>query len=152
MVGLGCGGLLCQALGGVYREVCADTDIRVQAVGTLLLSQHDTQSLGNSSVSSLFQSLPPVLILAGCRAEQIFLANSELGDSLTVRRTATFLGELVPSVGESSDLAEEVKWGQSAEGIHITHSKPVRQFCWHCRGDYIAAVTADGKGRGDSFH
>lgn len=103
------------------------------------------------------------LVLVNYRAEHIILVNSDVGDSLTVKRTVAFLGELALSAGEASGPAEasgpveEVKWGQreggDAEGIHISHSKPVRQFCWHCKGDYIAAVTADGrtgvgKGRG----
>lgn len=83
-------------------------------------------------------------MLLNHRAEHILLINSEVGDSLVVKRTTSFLEELPISVGESS-AAEHVRWERKEGRVYITHSKKVQQFCWHCKGDYIAAVTADGK-------
>ena len=77
------------------------------------------------------------------RGKQILLMNSEVGDSLVVKHTSSFLETLPISVGESS--AEHVDWERKKGRVHITHNKEIHQFCWHCKGDYIAAVTADGK-------
>jgi hypothetical protein len=79
-----------------------------------------------------------------CRDEQILLMNSEIGDSLAVKHTTDFLGELILSAGVASSSAETIEWGRRDNGIHITHNSLVRHFCWHSKGDYFAAVTADG--------
>lgn len=85
------------------------------------------------------------LVLVNCRGEQIFVINSEVGDYLTVKCTAGFLGELTFSAGEPSS-AEHVEWGRrEGGGVHITHRTQVQQCCWHGKGDYIAVVTANGR-------
>lgn len=84
-----------------------------------------------------------------CRAEDVVLVNSEVGDQLCVRRTVSLLSELPlgGSVGEASSRAAlgGVEWRREGERVHIKHSKPVQQVCWHCRGDYLASVSADGE-------
>lgn len=74
--------------------------------------------------------------------EHIFLVNSMVGDSLTVKRTAAFLEELPFNVGEA-DSTQHVVWGleRNKARVDISHSKSVRQFCWHSKGDYLAVVT-----------
>ena len=74
------------------------------------------------------------------------MLNSTVGDHLIVKRTTCFLEELPFDAGEASGAPEQVQWSwEGREGrVSITHARPVRQFCWHCRGDYLAAVTANG--------
>ena len=69
-----------------------------------------------------------------------------VGDSLAVKHTAAFLEELPFNVGEA-DSTQHVQWGweKSKARVDISHSKSVRQFCWHSKGDYLATVTAAGE-------
>lgn len=63
---------------------------------------------------------------------------------MVVKNTTAFLDQLPfsmePAVGG-------VVWGseQDAGRIHVTHGKPIQQVCWHSKGDYLAAVSADGR-------
>lgn len=127
--------------------MCVHLDLSVQASSACLLSQHSAQSAGCSSVSLASASLqPPYLSATPLRDEQIFLINSELGDHLVVKRTTSFLEALPLNTGEAGGSEHmRCEWGRSEGRVLVTHAKPVRQFSWHCKGDYLAAVTADGK-------
>lgn len=61
---------------------------------------------------------------------------------MVVKNTTAFLDQLPFSMEQG---VGGVVWGQDAGRIHVTHSKPVLQVCWHSKGDYLAAVSADGR-------
>ena len=121
--------------------------IPIQASGSRFLPKHQPQSVRHSSVSTLnhhnYSGAEAPLLH---REEHIFLVNSMVGDSLTVKRTAAFLEELPFNVGEA-DSTQHVVWGveRNKTRVDISHSKSVRQFCWHSKGDYLAVVTVAGK-------
>lgn len=84
-----------------------------------------------------------------CRAEYVFFVNSQMGDHLVVKHTSALLSDLPLSANvedaSTSGLVTGVQWGREGDRVYVKHSKPVKQVCWHARGDYVATLTADGK-------
>lgn len=78
--------------------------------------------------------------------KQVFFVSHNVGDHLVVKHTASFLVEVGESIGGSSDggVPGDIHWDKDKDRLHITHTKPVKQVCWHAKGDYLATVTSDG--------
>lgn len=62
-----------------------------------------------------------------------------------MKHTATLLSELPVSAASVGGASGTVTWGREGDRVHIKHCRPVKQVCWHVRGDYMATVAADGK-------
>ena len=78
-------------------------------------------------------------------AERIYFVNSQVGDHLIVKQTSILLSQLPLDVDSEEQGSVAARWGREGQDVYVQHSKPVKQVCWHTRGDYVATVAGDGK-------
>lgn len=75
----------------------------------------------------------------------MFFHSLQVGDHLLVKHTSALLSQLPLGVPTTAEATMAVQWGREGDRVYIKHIKPVKQVCWHIRGDYVATVAADGK-------
>ena len=75
----------------------------------------------------------------------MFFQSLLVGDHLLTKHTTALLSQLPLEVASTAEASMAVQWGSEGDRVYIKHIKPVKQVCWHVRGDYVATVAADGK-------